>query len=202
MEKKTVDRKAPVHHDIHDLLVERWSPRAFSGKEIEKDKLHKIFEAARWAPSAYNEQPWRFIIGFKGDETYKKIVDTLVEFNQIWTATAPILVLNICRKTFSLNENPNPTASYDLGQAVAHLSIEATAQGLHVHQMSGFEPDVANKLFKIPENYKSTAVMAIGYIGDPSQLPENIAQMEHNKRERNTSKSFVFSKEFGNFADM
>jgi len=141
--KKRWSPRAFSEKQIEELVKKRWSPRAFSEKQIEEEKLASLFEAARWAPSAFNEQSWRFIIGQKGSETYDKILQSLVEWNQQWAGKSPVLVLNIASKNFSHNGKPNATAQYDLGQAVAFMLTEAVNQGLVSHEMSGSEPSEA-----------------------------------------------------------
>ncbi len=184
-------------YSINNNTKKRWSPRAFSEKNIEKEKIHSILEAARWAPSAFNEQPWRFIVGQKGDTTYDSILSTLVDWNIIWASKAPVLILNIANKTFTQNGNQNVTFKYDLGQSVGLMIIEVVNQGLVSHQMSGFSADKAAELFNIPNDYQAVSVTAIGYYGDVKDLPEDMAAMELKPRERNELKSIVFEGEFG-----
>ncbi len=184
-------------YTIHSNVEQRWSPRAFSSELVEKEKLQSILEAARWAPSASNEQPWRFIIGKNDDATYEKILSTLVDWNQMWAGKAPILILNIAKKSFSHNNKPNVTFKYDLGQSVGLMITEIVNQGLVSHQMSGFDAVKASELFNIPDDYQPVSVTAIGYIGDVSDLPKDIAEMETKPRERNEFSSMVFTNEFG-----
>ena len=128
------------NHKVNELIANRWSPRAFNEKIIEKEKIQSILEAARWAPSAFNEQPWRFLIGIKNTDSFNMICSTLGEWNQKWAGNAPLLVLNIAKKTFTRNGKANIMSRYDLGQAVAYMCIEAMHQGIYSHQMSGFDP--------------------------------------------------------------
>jgi hypothetical protein len=123
-------KHAPAVEGIPQLLLQRWSPRAFDGREIPSGDLEKLFVAASWAASSSNEQPWRFLLGRRGDETYKKIFDSLVEFNQMWAKTAPVLVLSVAKKTFTQKGNPNDYALHDTGAATAYLGLAATAFGL------------------------------------------------------------------------
>jgi len=191
-------KSADTKFGLHPILTERWSPRAFSNRLVEPEKLYRLLEAARWSPSASNEQPWRFIVGLKGDETYQKMFETFVEFNQLWTKTAPVLILCMANTRSSKNpDNPNPTYAYDLGQSVAHLSFQAHADGLFVHQMSGFDQKQAEKLFEVPENYKVISAVAVGYIGDPAVLHPNLQKMELAPRQRRPLKESVFGKRFG-----
>lgn len=190
-------KPAPVKHSIHPLLAGRWSPRAFSSKEIPTDAIQRLFEAARWAPSSSNDQEWRFIVGVKGDETYQKIFDTLVEFNQLWAGDAHLLVLN-CGETISKKTGkPGAIYSYDVGQAVAMLSIQAMHEGLFVHQMGGFDKSKAKELFQLPESVEPLSVMSIGYPGDASDLHPNLQPMEKAERVRNNFDTFVFTKKYG-----
>jgi nitroreductase len=191
----------PTHNNypVNDLIKQRWSPRAYSEKPVEEEKLKSIFEAARWAPSAFNEQPWRFIVGRKGDTTYDKILQSLVEWNRQWAGKAPVLIVNIAGKIFSHNNNPNATAQYDLGQAVAFMLVEAVNQGLISHEMSGFDAEAAARLLAIPENYQAVSVTAIGYYGDATLLPEDMQQSEKEERKRRSLNETVFSSNFVKF---
>jgi nitroreductase len=194
MEKPT-DNQYPVN----TLIKQRWSPRAFGEKPVEEEKLNSLFEAARWAPSAFNEQPWRFIVGKKGNETYDKILQTLVEWNQQWAGKAPVLILNIAAKTFSRNDKPNAVAQYDLGQAVAFMLVEAVNQGLISHEMSGFDAEAATRSLAIPENYQAVSVTAIGYYSNATLLPEDMQQSEKDERKRRSLNETVFSCNFVKF---
>lgn len=176
----------------------RWSPRAFSSNPVETKKIFSLIEAARWAPSAFNEQPWRFIIGQKGDDTYDKIFGTLVEWNQKWSKNAPVLILNLAKKTFTHNNTQNVTFKYDLGQAVGFMSLEAVNLGLVSHQMTGFDASKAANLFEVPDDFQVVSVMAVGYQGETDELPEEFAKIEIKPRERNTFDSICFSEKFGN----
>lgn len=183
-------------YPVYPLIKMRWSPRAFSDKPVEKEKLQSLFEAARWAPSSMNEQPWRFIVGQKGEATWEKIHDSLVEFNQRWAIQAPVLVVNLAKKTFTYKGRDNTTFMYDTGQAVAFLIIEAVNQGLVAHQMGGFHAEKISELFGIPEDFLPISVTAIGYQGDPMQLPEDMIKPEFRERERRTLNEQVFSVKF------
>lgn len=192
-----MDKPTKNNFPINDLAKQRWSPRAFSEKPVEKEKLASLFEAARWAPSAFNEQPWRFIVGIKGSKTYDQILQSLVEWNQMWAGKAPVLVVNIARKTFTHNNKPNATAQYDLGQAVAFMLIEAVNQGLISHEMSGFDAETAARSLEIPEDYQAVSVTAIGYYGDADLLPGDMLQSEKEERKRRSQDEMVFGGKFG-----
>lgn len=180
--------KNPVDQPIHGLMQNRWSPYAFDpSRSVASEDLAAVFEAARWAASAYNAQPWRYIVGVKGrnDEVWERIHDqVLVEGNQAWTAHAPVLALGIVRSAYEHNDKPNGTAEHDLGAASASLTLEATARGLVVHQMGGILPDVAADLFGLEQPFKALTGLAIGYAGDGSALPEDIAQRDQKPRQR------------------
>ena len=146
--------RAPAVEDVLPLFHSRWSPRSFSDREVSTADLEKVFEAARWAASSFNEQPWRFLVGTRGSETYKKIFDTLMPFNQLWAASAPVLILGVAKTTFSHNNTPNRVALYDLGAAASYLTLQAAALGLATHQMGGFDPEAARKAFAISDDYR------------------------------------------------
>jgi nitroreductase len=188
-------------NEIHPLLKTRWSPRAFEDKPVEAEKLRNILEAARWSPSASNIQPWIFFPGLKGDENYDKITSTLVEFNQMWTKFAPVLILN-CGKITNDDGDPYGTWQYDTGQSVAHLSMQAMQEGLHVHQMSGFDALKAAELFALPEDVQAVSVTAIGYLGDPSMLHPRMQKSELAERERKEMDTFVFSGIYGRASEI
>ncbi len=192
-----MNNEANTKYNINPLLKKRWSPRAFSEKPVEKAKLQRMFEAARWSPSASNEQPWAFILGEKGDETYNNIMSTLVEFNQIWSQFAPVMIVSCAKKDVAKGDGENLNRMYDLGQAVAHLTFQAAAEGLYVHQMTGFDAEKANNLFQVPENFEAISVIAIGYIGDPAILHPKLEKLEYADRIRKPLKEFIFSGGFG-----
>lgn len=191
-----MSKEAVTSRKLNVLLKKRWSPRAFDSRPIEIEKLMSMLEAARWAPSASNLQPWVFFVGLKGDEVYQMIFDTLVEFNQLWAVNAPVLILN-CGKTTTKEDVFNSVWQYDLGQAVAHMSIEAMDQGIYVHQMGGFNSLKAKELFQLPEHTKAVSVLAAGYIGDPSILHPRMQKSEIAPRERKETETFVFSDTYG-----
>src|ERR1700679_4061806 len=167
-------KSGPVASGVLDIILKRWSPRSYADKPVSSADLTKIFTAAAWAASSYNEQPWRFLVGKKGDETYAKILDSLIEFNQAWAKTAPVLILSVGKKTFTHNGSPNGFAMHDTGAASATFSLEATALGMHTHGMAGLDKDKARTNFGIPEDFEVGAVGALGYLGAPEVLPEQI----------------------------
>jgi nitroreductase len=182
-----VEGVLPVFHH-------RWSPRAFAGKPVSKADLHRVFEAARWAASSYNEQPWRYLVGIKGDETYKKIHSVLIGFNQAWTKTAPVLILGVAAPKFAKNGENNYYALYDLGAATTQLTLQAAELGLKTHSMAGFDRASALKAFEVPEGFIAGAVVALGYQGEPAELGnDQMIAMEEAPRERKPLAEFVYS---------
>lgn len=182
---------------IHELIDKRWSPRAFSDKEIEVEKIEKLFEAASYAASCYNEQPWRFIYASKDyPERYEQLFSCLVEFNQMWVKTAPMIILTLAAKKFAQNKKENYHAHHDLGLAIGNMSLQATYMDLYLHQMAGFSAEKARELFEIPEDFDIVTMIAVGYMGDATQLPENIKEMESNKRDRRLLDKILFDGEW------
>jgi nitroreductase len=183
----------PAESGVVEIVLKRWSPRSFADKPVSSSDLTKIFTAAAWAASSFNEQPWRFLVGKKGDETYAKILDSLIEFNQGWAKSAPVLILSAGKKTFTQNGSPNHYGLHDTGAASANFSLEATALGMHTHGMGGLDRDKARASFAIPEDFEVGAVWALGYLGDPEALPEPMKAMEMAERTRKPLTEFVFA---------
>ena len=178
---------------VHELIRRRWSPRSFSAREVSAEDLKTILEAARWAASSNNEQPWRFLVARKSDGApYEKILNLLVPFNQDWAKTAPVLLIMAAKRTFSHSGAPNRYNLHDAGQALAHLFLEATALGLHAHGMAGFDNERARKELGIPDDYDLGAAVALGYLDAPDQLPERYRQGEVSKRQRKPLNEIVF----------
>ena len=191
-------KPAPVEHPIHDLLRDRWSPRAFSERQVPTEILRSLFEAARWAPSSNNEQPWAFLVATKDDpEFHARLLSTLVEFNQTWAKHAPVLAIAVSELEFARSGHPNRNAFYDTGAAVADLTLEATACGLFVHQMAGFDPHKAIELCHIPKGWEPIAAFVIGYPGDPQSLPDTLRERELAPRSRRPLAEFVMSGSWG-----
>ena len=187
-----MEKLADVDHPIHDLLRRRWSPRAFSERMVEPEILRSLFEAARWAPSSNNEQPWHFIVGTKAEVTaYDRLFQCLKEGNKKWAFRAPVLMLSVARLNFEDEGIPNRHALHDTGMAAFSLTMQATALGLVVHQMAGFEIDKARTDLEIPSEFEPVAMIAVGYPGDPSELPDYLRERELKPRERNAIGKFV-----------
>ena len=187
-----MDKPADSMYPIHELLRKRWSPRAFSSRPVEREKIFTLFEAARWSPSAANSQPWHFIIASRDEdvEAYSKLTEALTERNRLWSKGVPLLVLTVAQ-TEREDGKPSPWALYDLGQSVAHLSVQATALGLFVHQMAGFDREEARSLFEIPEGFDPVSVVAIGYYGSVDDLPPEFRDREIEARTRKPLHEFL-----------
>lgn len=178
---------APVDHPIHELLVRRRSPYAFDpDRTVDTADLRSLFEAARWAMSSYNAQPWRYIVGVKARsrETWQQLLSVLVAGNQIWAANAPVLALGVVEHHFEHNGKPNKAATHDLGAASALLTVEATARGLVVHQMIGIEPERAREVFGLADGQEAFTALAIGYSRSPEHLREELAERDAKPRRR------------------
>ncbi len=171
---------------LHPLLQKRYSPRRFKNREIPEKDIESIIEAARWSASAFNEQPWRFIVGnrFKDEESWNKIYQSLVEFNQKWNKQTPLFIVFLAHKKFKKNNKDNPYYAYDTGQAAAMATVQAMHLGLYCHQMGGFESDILRKHFHINEELEILSVMAIGYLGEPSDTEPEFYKMELEPRHR------------------
>ncbi len=191
-------KQAHPDHSINELIARRWSPYAFADRPVSEDDLRSLFEAARWAASSYNEQPWAYVVATKTDpDTFKRMLSCLVEGNQGWAAAAPVLALGCTSLQFTRNGQPNAAAVHDLGLASANLTLEATARGLVVHQMIGILPDKARELYRIPEGVQPVTGLAIGYAADSHTLPEKYRERDLAPRSRKPLHEFVFGGEWG-----
>jgi nitroreductase len=193
------EKAASTGHPIHELLAERWSPYAFQDRPVPEADLRSLFEAARWAASSYNEQPWSYIVATRDDpEQFQRLLSCLVEGNQIWAQAAPVLALGIVSLRFKRNDKPNRAAVHDLGLAAGNLLVEATARGLFVHQMIGILPERAREVYGIPEGFEAWTGIAIGYRGDPTTLPDALRERDLSPRQRKPLSEFVFGGRWGN----
>ncbi|MFY9530308.1 MAG: nitroreductase family protein [Candidatus Acidiferrales bacterium] len=192
-----MEKPADVQHPIHELLRSRWSPRAFADRPVEPGVLRSLFEAARWAPSSNNEQPWYFIVATRDDrEEFDRVLSCLVDGNIAWAKNAPVLMISVAKLKFD-NGKPNRLAYHDVGQAAANLTLEATARGLFVHQMGGIHVEKAREVLGIPEGYDPVAGIALGYPGDPEKLSEPYRERELAPRSRKPLASFIFNDRWG-----
>jgi len=178
---------------LHQLITDRWSPVAFDSKEVDFDQIHLLFEAAKWAPSARNSQPWRFIFANKKMSEYKILLGLMTEANQLWAKSAPLLVMPLAQVISTYKNRPNSLALYEVGMAVGNLLLQATAMGLMVHQMSGYDVDRAKEELIIPTRYEPMTIIAIGYKGDPAHLPEEVAEREKKERTRDENSKFLIA---------
>jgi nitroreductase len=193
-----MEKIAETQVPIHELIRRRWSPRAFSELPVEPDKLLTLFEAARWAASASNEQPWAFLVATQGDpKNYENMLGVLVDFNRGWANKAPVLILTVAHTQFEKDGKPNRHGFYDLGQAAANLALQATALGLTTHPMAGFSVEAARERFAVPEGWEPVSVIALGYPGDLDSLTEKLRQREIAQRHRKPLETFVFSGTWG-----
>ena len=198
-----MQKLAETRYPIHELLRERWSPRAFADRMVEPEELRSLLEAARWAPSSFNEQPWSFIVATKEHPgEYERLLSCLVEGNIRWAQHAPVLMLSVAKLAFERNQKPNRHAFHDVGLAVENLVIQGMALGLFVHQMAGFHADKARELYGIPEGHEPVAAMAIGYLDDPGRLPDDLREREVAPRFRKPLESFVFSGQWGQLSPL
>jgi nitroreductase len=192
-----MEKPAQTDYPIHELIARRWSPRVFADRPVEAETLCRLFEAARWAASSNNEQPWHFLVARKQDAAeFDRLLNCLKPGNIRWAKDAPVLMLSVAALNFEEGE-PNRHALHDVGQAAATLAIEATALGLFIHQMAGFLPDKAREVFAIPAGFEPVAAIAVGYPGDPARLPEDLQKREWNPRERKPIGAFVFTGQWG-----
>lgn len=168
-----------VENNINPLFVNRWSPRAMSGEEISHDDLMGLFEAARWAPSSYNNQPWRFIYAKRNTDHWQRLFSLLVEGNKIWAKNAAVIVVVISRKNFEFNEKPAITHQFDAGAAWENLALEATSRELVTHGMQGFDFNEARKVLGIPDSFDVMAMIAIGKLGQKENLPRDLQEREY-----------------------
>ncbi|RIL08312.1 MAG: nitroreductase [Proteobacteria bacterium] len=192
------EKIASADYKINELIAVRWSPYAFDDRPISQADILSIFESARWAPSSYNEQPWSFIAATKDmPEEYERVLSCLVEANQAWAKSAPLLAIGVVSLNFSRNGKPNRAAVHDLGLAAANLVVEATARGLYCHQMIGIDPQRARETFGIPEGHEAWTAIAVGYKGDSTKLPDELKQRDLAARHRKNINEFVFTGKWG-----
>jgi nitroreductase len=197
-----VKNPAPADYPIDRLIEQRWSPRAFDPRPIPREDLRSVLEAAGWAASAFNEQPWRFIVAPREETAeFATMLGCLVEGNQSWARNAGALMLTAVAGDFKRNGKPNRCALHDLGQAAANLALQATSLGLFVHQMAGVQLDRVRETYSIPTTFDPQTAIAIGYPGSVDTLPENLREGETAPRVRNPQSEFVFAGTWGQAAD-
>jgi nitroreductase len=192
---------ADPDYPIHDLLAHRWSPYAFEPKPVPEDDLRSCLEAARWAPSSYNEQPWSFLLARRQDEEeFQKMLGCLAEANQKWARNVSALILTVVSRKFSRDGRPNKACEHDIGLAAASLGVQATHLGLHVHQMIGLKPDHAREVYGVPEDHDVFTAIAIGYAAEGDGADEAMLQRDRKPRSRKPLEEWVFSGSWGHRA--
>jgi nitroreductase len=192
-------KKATLDNPILNELARRWSPYGFEDRMVSESDLRSLFEAARWAASSYNEQPWNYIVATKADtHEFAKLLSCLTDANQAWAKAAPVLVLCVVSLRFVKNSTENRAAVHDLGLADGNLVVEATNRGLSVHQMIGILPELARDLYRIPAHYEAWTAMAIGYRADPASLSGELRERDVSPRQRKPLTKFVFTGQWGN----
>ncbi len=195
---QVAEQRTATQHPIHELLGQRWSPRSFSDRLVEPEILRTLLEAARWAPSSFNEQPWSFMVATHDDPSaYARLLSCLAAGNAQWAARAPVLILSVAKLNFTQSGKPNRHAFHDVGLATENLVIQATALGLVAHQMAGFDVEQARRLFGIPQGYEPCTVIALGYLGVPESLPEQLRARQLAPRSRKPLSGFVFTGRWG-----
>jgi nitroreductase len=193
-----MSKPAPVDHPVHPLVAGRWSPRSFADKPIEPQKIKSLFEAARWAPSSYNEQPWSFIVATRDDaENFQKVLSTFVEFNQNWAKGAWLIGVALGKRKFERGNKPNRHNLHDVGMSLENLALQAEADGLTTHFMAGFDLDRVRRTFNVPDDHEPATAFAVGYEGDPEQLGDDLKKQETAPRQRRPITDFVFTGSFG-----
>ena len=191
-------KPAPVDHRVHEIIQGRWSPRIFADRAVARETLLSLLEAARWAASCFNEQPWSFIVATRDDrEAYEALLECLSPGNQGWAHTAPVLMLSVARLAFSHNANPNRHAYHDVGLASANLALQAAAMGLGMHMMGGFDRERARELYAIPDGFEPVAAIALGYPEALEAIPEDMREATLRPRQRKPLGDFVFARRWG-----
>jgi len=198
-----MEKPASTQLAILELIRRRWSPRAFSPQRVPADLLRLVLEAARWAASSFNEQPWYYLVASQDEpEEYQKMLACLAEKNQQWAKSAPVLMISVMKTSFTLNGTPNRVAMHDVGAASAFLTLEALAHDLFVHQMAGIVLEKIRSSYHIPAGYEPVAALALGYAGDADSLPEQFRAAEKAPRTRKPLGEFVFGGTWGNPAEI
>ena len=191
-------RLVATQYPLHELILRRWSPRAFADRSVDPATLTRLLEAARWAPSCFNEQPWRYLVATRDNPAeFEKMLGCLMEGNQVWAKRAPVLMISVAKLAFNHDGSPNRHAFHDVGAASAFLTFQATALGLYVHQMGGIHVDRARDVYAIPQGFEAVAGIALGYLGDPQSLPEPVRERELKPSTRQPLEAMVFGGRWG-----
>ncbi len=193
MIEELIRKEAPTAYPVAELIRRRWSPRSFSKRSISQEEVTTLFEAASWAASSNNEQPWQFVYAHRADEAaFQKLLDCLLPGNQGWAQHAAVLVLVLARKHFSATERPNRYALHDTGAATANLLLQGATMGIQGHVMGGFDHAKTAEIFRLPDDVEVVSIIALGYPGDPEALPEPLRTRELAPRRRRPLAEFVF----------
>ena len=196
-----MEKPALADHPIHEMMKRRWSPRAFEPRPMPRADILTLLEAARWAASSFNQQPWHFLVATRDDaDRFAQLLDCLVPGNQVWARNASLLILTVTKRTFDHNDSPNSCCVHDIGLAACQLVLQATELGYATHQMAGIEPDKIREVYGVPEGYDPVTGIAVGYAGDPDSLPDDLREMELEARTRRPFNAFVFADRWGQSA--
>jgi nitroreductase len=194
-----MEKPAETKYPIHQIIKNRWSPVCFdASKRVELEQIGSLLEAARWAASCFNEQPWNFIVATKDNpEEYQKLFSCIVEANQKWVKNAPVLMIAVAKLNFAYNNKPNRHAFHDVGLAISNLSLQAETMSLRAHCMAGFDAEKAKKIYSIPEIFEAITAIAIGYQGDVNECEPELQEREKKPRSRKELEDFVFRNNWG-----
>lgn len=198
------DKLAPAAAPVDRTIRKRWSPRAFDDRDVSANDLRTLLEAARWAPSSFNEQPWRFLVARRTDpEAFERMLGCLKESNREWARNAPVLMLTAAKLVFEKTGEKNRHAFHDVGLAMGNLLSQATEMDIYVHQMAGIHPEHARDTYGVPEGFEIVAGVALGYLGDPEQLDdEDRREAERRERQRKPLDALVFGEAWGETASL
>lgn len=193
-----MEKPALADHPIHEMMKRRWSPRAFEPRPMPRADILTLLEAARWAASSFNQQPWHFIVATREDEErFAQLLDCLVPGNQVWARDASLLILTVTKQTFDHNDKPNSCCVHDIGLTACQLVLQATELGYATHQMAGIEHDKIRARYGVPEGFDPVTGIAVGYPGDPDSLPDDLREMELEARTRRPFSEYVFADRWG-----
>jgi nitroreductase len=193
-----MNKPADDQYALHELIRDRWSPVAYDGRSISREMLGSLLEAARWAPSSYNEQPWRYVVAMRDEAAeFARLLSCLVDANAAWAKNASVLILAVASLKFSRNGKPNRHAQHDVGLANENLVLQAAALGLAGHQMAGFDPGKCRALYAIPDDFEPLTMIAVGYHATGSDVDETLRRREDSPRSRKPLSEMAFSSQWG-----
>ena len=196
-----MEKPAQADHPIHEMMKRRWSPRAFAPRPMPRADILTLLEAARWAASSFNQQPWHLLVATRDqEERFAQLLSCLVPGNQVWARNASLLILTVTKRTFDHNDSPNSCCVHDIGLAACQLVLQATVLGYATHQMAGIEAEKIREVYGVPEVFDPVTGIAVGYPGDPDTLPDDLREMELEARTRRPFDEFVFADRWGQSA--